>query len=171
MVLIGMNILTQVAAQASDLWRKTWSMLARRREAMFGNPDSSSWQIMEAKVYSIQAGCVDRIFRAELWYEYHAEGEHWSGCGVRPSLHWLASGGQQDPGSVLPRQYRPLGHARRRPAGRQPACCLRTKCLSYDRRSWSRSADCHAALKWRLNWPRLINFFADTQTPRRSCTC
>lgn len=70
--------------RATALWRKTRSVLAGEAEAPSDDPDSSTWPTVEAQIYSSEARVRGRReVGVEMWYEYHAEGEHWSGS------HWI----------------------------------------------------------------------------------
>src|SRR5262245_62402020 len=61
----------KILERASALWNA-----ARKR---FASPDSSTWRLADAVVYSSRAGYREEVIGVEIWYDYHAEGEHWSG--------------------------------------------------------------------------------------------
>src|SRR5262245_21766552 len=65
--------------RVSTLWRRTQDALADG--ASDASEDTSSWPEVEARIYSIQARAHGRQPGVELWYEFHVDGDHWSGSG------------------------------------------------------------------------------------------
>lgn len=64
--------------RASAIWRRTREALAGG--ASGASADSSAWPETEASIYSSEAKSRGREqFGVEVWYEFHAEGDHWSG--------------------------------------------------------------------------------------------
>ncbi len=65
--------------RVSRLWRTLRNKLGPGSEVFSGEPDSSAWPMTQASVYSVNPLYRARNRGLELWYEYHAEGNHWSG--------------------------------------------------------------------------------------------
>jgi hypothetical protein len=63
--------------QATTLWR---AKLARQQERRVNDPDSSDWKTIDAVVYSCDVAFREREVGVQVWYEYHAEEDHWSGA-------------------------------------------------------------------------------------------